>query len=133
MSDFLLTDDEITDLRAILESALFDTCIPQTRTEGTGGYGYGKPTYTDGAPLPCLFEATRIMADEVTGVQAERVDAYITLSRSSSVSNLSRLKMTKFHGDAATGLQVYEIVGGPVLDHIRIKYKVLLVTDGSQT
>lgn len=129
----LLSDSDIAQLRSAWDSALFDTCILQTRAEGTGGYGYGKSTYTNGATVACLFEPTKTLAGEVAGAQALTTDGDIILGRTTVLNNTMRIKITKLHGDAVTGLHVYEIVGGPVLNHVGQRVNVKRVTDGSET
>jgi hypothetical protein len=129
----LLSDNDIAELRGAWNSALSDTCVLQTRVEGTGGYGYGKPSYTNGATVACLFEPTKTLAGEVAGAQALNTDGDIILGRTTVLNNLMRLKITKLHGDTVAGLQVYEVVGGPVLNHVGWRVKVKRVTDGSET
>lgn len=129
----LLTTSDIAELRSYWNDALFDTCILHARAEGTGGYGYGKPTYTPGATVACLFEPTPTLVGEVNGAQALTTDGDIIFDRTTVLNNLMRIKLTKLHGDVVTGLQVYEIVAGPVLNHVGQRVKVKLVTDGSES
>ncbi len=133
MSGLLLSDSDIAELRSAWNSALSDTCVLQTRTEGSGGYGYGKPSYSNGATVACLFEPTKTLGAEVSGAQTLTTDGDIIFERVTAINNLMRLKITKLHGDTVTGLQVYEIVGGPVLNHVGQRVKVKRVMDGSET
>lgn len=121
----------IDKMRAIYEATLRDVCILQARTEGTGGYGYGKPTWTDGTEMACLFQP--LSAEEAAGSQALGIAGEIRLPRSATITNLHRIKVTKLYG-STTGLpQVYEIVRGPIRTHIGQTMDVKLVTDGSAT
>jgi hypothetical protein len=121
----------IAKMRAIYAATLRDLCIIQTRGADTGDYGYGSPSYTDGSAIACLFVPTP--AEESEGAQALTIDGEIRLPRSTTISNLDRIKVTTLY-NSTTGLpQVYEIVQGPIRTHIGYTMKVKLVTDGSGT
>lgn len=125
----LLNDTDISELRTAWESALMDTCVLQTRAEGSTGYGYGQPSYTDGSiTIPCWFEP--LVADE-DAPQVQNIDGHVIFKRTATINNLMRIKLTKLHGDAVG--QVYEIIGGPIQHHMGQKVRVKLVTDGSQS
>lgn len=120
-------------LQSNLAPRLFaETCILQTRTEGTGSYGYGKPTYTNGSEVACLYLPI-VIKEEVLGAQAENIDGYVNFSRDTDISNLARVKFRCMHGITLSPVQVYEIVGGPIITHVGQKVKVRLVTDGSES
>lgn len=119
----------IAKMRAIYDSTLRDLCVIQTRGADTGDYGYGGAPYTDGSPVACLFVPTP--AEESEGAQALTIDGEIRLPRTTTISNLDRIKVTTLY-NLTTGLpQVYEIVKGPIRTHIGYTMKVKLVTDGS--
>lgn len=121
---------DVVMLRRQYTSALVDTCILQTRQEGAGDYGYGQPTYTNGTAITCLFVAKP--GDESDGAQAQGVDGEIWLPWALTISNLSRIKLTKVYAKALPVAQVFEIVAGPAKSQIRNVVKVKLVTDGTE-
>jgi len=122
---------DVAMLRRQYTSALVDTCVLQTRQEGAGDYGYGQPTYTNGTVIACLFVAKP--GDESDGAQAQGVDGEIWLPWALTISNLSRIKLTKVYAKALPVAQVFEIVAGPAKSQIRNVVKVKLVTDGTET
>lgn len=126
----LLNDGEIAELKAAWDDALFDTCILQTRTAGTTGQGYGKPSYTNGSTVSCLYRA--IPSDEAIG-QVPLTQAFILFATGTNLNNLMRIKITHLHGAALAVAQVYEVTEGPIKLHTGQKVKARLVTDGSAT
>lgn len=125
----MFSNAEIAELRRQYEQGLFDTCVPYSRVAVAGAYGEGQPTYTAGDSIKCLFLPG---ADkEESGGQVVLHDGRVLLPRDFAYNNLARLKITHFHGDAISPAQTYEIVAGPVLDHIGIVAKVRRVTDGT--
>lgn len=127
----LLSDSDIAEMRDAWESALFDTCVLQTRTAGNTGYGYGQPSYSDGSPVACLF--TPALLGESAVNQVQNIDGHVLFSRATSLNNLMRIKITKLHGAALSPTQVYEVVDGPIMHHVGQKVRVRLVRDGSAT
>ena len=124
----LLNDAEIAELKSAWDDALFDTCVLQTRAAGNTGHGYGKPSYTDGSTVSCLYRA--IPSDEAIG-QVPLTQAFVLFSKETNLNNLMRIKLTKLHGAALTVAQFYEVIEGPISLHVGQKVKVRLVTDGS--
>jgi len=122
---------DVAMLRRLYTEAMVDTCVIQTRQEGAGDYGYGQPTYANGTAIACLFVAKP--GEEVDGAQAQGVDGEIWLPWATTVSNLSRIKLTKVYAKALPVVQVFEIVAGPARSQIRNVVKVKLVTDGTET
>jgi hypothetical protein len=121
----------IDKMRSIYDSTLRDVCIIQLRTEGAGGYGYGHPTYTNGATVACLFLPVKAL--ESPGAQAQGIDGEIRLPRTVTITNLHRIKVTTLYGLALATPEVFEIVSGPIRTHIGQTMEVKLVTDGSET
>lgn len=126
----MFSNAEIAELRQILGAFLFDACIPQTYEATTGAYGVGQPVYTDvEEPVDCLY--LPVVAGETEGSQVQQIDGTIHLARDIEINNWARLKLTYQHGDKLTPPLVFEIVGGPNVDHTGIRLKVRKVTDGS--
>lgn len=128
-------------LDAHYTSALQDTCqVMDYPGATTGTYGYGKPTYTEGEILPCLFRPSSkggviggfgAGSNELLGsAQVETADAVFFLPRNADVDALDRLKLLTLMGETITPI-VYEIVGGPVLDQVEKRCTVRQVNDGS--
>lgn len=128
----MFSDTEIAELRQTLDAALMDTCIPQTRAATDGAYGAetGQPTYTDGEePINCLY-LPNVVEETIEG-QVQQIDGTIHLCRETVINNFARIKLTHQHGDKLTPPLVFEIVGGPNVDHTGVRLKVRKVTDGS--
>lgn len=123
----LLTAADIAELKSVWESALFDTCVLQTRVPNADSRL--KPSYTNGTPVACLFEP--LIANEAPGVQAPDTDGHVIFGKSTAINNLMRVKITYLNGVALA--QVYEIIGGPITHHLGQKVRVKLVTNGTAT
>lgn len=128
----IIVDTQVTEVQAIHDSMLYDTCVPQTRTNSSNGYT--RPTFANGTALSCVIldvTPTQLGQNEQNQTQARMTVVEIRFNRSVTFNNLARIKVTKLHGVAVTGNMTYEIVEGPQLDHTGVMVTGQLVTDGT--
>lgn len=124
----IIVDSQANEIQSIHDSMLYDKCIPQTRIPNADSRV--KPTFADGAALSCVvLDITP--KDEAEGSQAPMSIVKIRFNRTKVLNGLMRVKVTKLHGTAVTGL-VYEVVQGPQLDHTGVMVIGSLVTNGTQ-
>lgn len=138
----LLSASTLARLRRVYASALDDECLQLVYPASTtGAYGYGKPVYTDGETLGCLFRPSSkggviggfgAGSNELLGSsQVQTSDAVLFIPRSADVDALDRLRLTKLQGETLTRPITFEVVGGPVLDQVEHRVTVRQVNDGS--
>ena len=129
-----LTSEERTNMQATQDSAMLDTCVLLTHSEGeTDEYGISEDAFSASNPLSCGFNDTpggsfrEVMQD----AQVVMIDAQLRLPIDTDVSHRDRIKITHRYGEPLASAPVFEIVGVPHRGPSGLLLKLRLVTDGS--
>lgn len=128
----LVTPGQLATERVATGQTFTDTCqrLVFAATDGDRGPGTGPPTYTAGASLPCLFQAT--VAEDVQGESEVRmIDAMLYLAHDATLTANDRVKITHLYGELQASPQVFAITKGPLIDGNVMEAGLALVTDGS--
>ena len=109
----MLTAADLTQMQAVQDASMIDTCIIMTVTSTAGTYGGQKTSTSDSAATPCglSFNTARRM-DAARGPLAS-VDAVLRLPLATVVNATSQIRITHRNGVAITP-QTYTIEG-PVM------------------
>jgi hypothetical protein len=108
------------------DGLLIDTCTLLAYTAAAGHYGHGRPVYTEGESLPCLFTPTPV---EETAGQTQRIDGRMRFAAGAALDHRARLRLTHVRGVAQSPAPVFEIVAGPLPDHVGQIVHVQKVTE----
>lgn len=122
-----ITPGQLAHQRQITAGTFTDTCQRQVYTPGSGSYGY-KGSYAPGASTPCLF-APRQKPDAMPGTDVRMVDAELYWPLGFEMGPDDRVMITHIYGEAVAQPQTYEIVAGPVTEHVVCKATVSLITE----
>lgn len=109
----MLTSADLTQMQAVQDASMIDTCIIVTVATVTGAYGGQQATTTESSPTRCglSFNTARRM-DAGRGPLAS-VDAVLRLPLAAVVNANSQVRITHRNGAAVTP-QTYT-VEGPVM------------------
>lgn len=131
----LVTERSLSRMRSAYATGMMDECVLITRTGNTGNYGYDSSSYADGSTVSCLYlPASTKERNEWYATQGGQVfdmDASLYFLRTQTIDNKERVRVTKMHGEALATPLTFEIVAGPVTNHVRTKVAIKLVTDGT--
>lgn len=126
----LLPESMMRYMRKVAATGFVDTCqrLVFTATDGEYGTGTGKPTYSAGITMACLFKQ-RPAPDAQEQSEVLMIDADLYLARDATLLPNDRVKVTHLHGDAVASPQTFDIVGGPVLGKTLLHAELRLVTE----
>ncbi len=122
-------DSELAELRQAQEGHMLDRCVILAYHASRDSYGLPKPAYTTGEEIPCgLDEGNRTEQQSIGHVPL--TDAVLRLPLTATITSLSRVRVTRRHGEAVRSPQpVYEVVGVPRLGASGLLVNLRLVTE----
>ena len=129
----MLDATDLTNMRAVQEGHMHDTCILRQYTIGNDAYGLNNPYYVALGSYSCGFHAVNPREQQAASF-VPGIDARLRLSESliDTIDPKDRIELTHRYGEALTTTLTFEIVGpikhgpsGLVLD-------LKLVSDGSE-
>ena len=109
---------ELGQMQVDNESYMMDTAVIYTRDDTLDSYGQPRPTWTEGATIPCgfAFSPFKFRSRELAIYGAEEtseilVRARVSLDYRDSLSTKDRLRLTHKFGVALTTGEDYDIQG----------------------
>src|SRR5688572_10753004 len=103
--------------RSITAPTFTDTCLRliYAGAEGDYGPGTGQATYTQGASMPCSFQAKPVR-DAMGMSEIPLTEADLFLAQDAVLDPEDRVVITHLVGAEQVSAQTYNIVEGPVID-----------------